>query len=70
MNVRNRRSYAVTIDDPDSGESYECAARPGVVEVPDALGKSLLKQEDAWASVDDDEKPAKRGKSDEKGSDQ
>ena len=57
--IRNLRSYAVEIEDPDEGVVYECAARPGVVEVPDALAKSLLKQEDAWSSADDDKPSAK-----------
>lgn len=58
MKIRNKRSYAVEID--HEGETFECAAR-GTVEVPDALGKRLLKQEDAWGAADD-EKPSKTEK--------
>lgn len=66
MEVRNLRPFAVEIVDPATdGATYECAARPGVVEVPDKLGRSLLKQEDAWAAVDD-EKP-KRGRAADEG---
>ena len=64
MKIRNLRTYAVEIDDPENRTTYECAARPGVVEVPDALAKSLLKQEDAWTSADDEPKP--QAKADDK----
>ena len=60
MLVRNKRSYAVEIVDSDTDTVYECAARPGTVEVPDALGKRLLKQEDAWGSAEDDTKSSKK----------
>lgn len=61
MKIRNKRPYAVEVD--HDGKTYECAARPGVVEVPDELGKSLLQQEDAWSSAEDgdgDDMTAKR----------
>lgn len=62
MKIRNLRSYAVEVDDPETGTVYECAARPGVVDVPASLGKRLVKQQDAWASADDDDKPSKTEK--------
>lgn len=56
--VRNKRPYPVRIHDIEAGTTYRCAARPGTVEVPEALAKSLLEQEENWSDV-------KPGKSDE-----
>lgn len=47
------------IPDLETGETFIVAARPGTVDVPDKLGRALLKQ-DGWAAVDD--KPAKAEK--------
>ena len=66
MRVRNKRPYPVVIEDAASGASYECAARPGVVEVPDVLGKRLLKQEDAWDVAEDDAPKASAKKENDK----
>lgn len=63
---RNLRPFAVEVVDPDTGDVYECAARPGVVELPDKLAKSLDKQPDAWGDPDADEKP-KRGRAADEG---
>lgn len=66
MEVRNLENVAVEIVDPDDPDStYQCAARPGTVEVPDKLGRKLLHQSDRWASAEDD-KP-KRGKAADEG---
>ena len=43
--MRNKRPYEVEI--PEVG----FVAGGGTIEVPDALGKSLAKQVDAWAEV-------------------
>lgn len=50
--IRNKRPYAVEIvDNADDGKVYECAARPGVVDVPPSLAASLLEQEENWSRV-------------------
>lgn len=51
MKIRNRRHYPVTIEDAETGDAYEVAASPGVVDVPPALGERLLEQEDNWSPV-------------------
>lgn len=67
MKIRNERSFAVEVD--HEGETFECAARPGVVDVPDALGESLLLQEDSWSSAEDDspKRPSKASTSEKEG---
>jgi hypothetical protein len=58
--IRNRHPYDVQIvDNNNGGTVYECAARPGVVDVPAELAASLLEQEENWA-------PASKPKSGDK----
>jgi len=55
MHVKNRRPVAVEIVDPNPPNDIYLCEGDGTVEVPDALGKSLLDQADNW----DKAKPAK-----------
>jgi hypothetical protein len=65
MEIRNQRPYAVTFEDPETGEGFVCAARPGTVEVPDKLGRNLVQQGDNWSKID--EKPRAKAAADKEG---
>lgn len=67
MEIRNLRPYAVDFEDPDTGEGFACAARPGTVEVPDKLGRNLVKQEDNWSKTDEPKAKAKADTKDGEG---
>ena len=60
MEIRNRRSRVVVIANPEFPRVVVEAT--GVVDVPDELAKSLLKQPDRWEAVTKPKKAAKSGK--------